>query len=241
MIKDKITNIHLAKTGKVSDKWASYLVHYDNLFDSLKDSPLKMLEIGIGHGGSLDTWSEYFTTAELIIGCDIDPKCAKLQYADKRVHVIVGDANSSEAYTKIVHLSKEFDIIIDDGSHRSVDVLNAFINYFPLVKPGGIFVIEDTHTLYQDGYGGGVLTDNGPYAFFKKIVDIINFQFWANEVSIQTYLRSFFTNQSVPPFILEGWIESVEFRNSIITIRKSNVAGHDKVGKNIRIGTIETW
>ena len=236
-----IREIHNSKKGKVSDKWRSYLKYYDNVFDTIKENKLKMLEIGVGHGGSLDTWSEYFINAELIIGCDIDPKCAKLIYEDKRVHIIVGDANANDAYSKIINLSSEFDLIIDDGSHMAVDILNAFINYFPLVKPGGMFLIEDTHTLYQNAYGGGILTENGPYAFFKKIVDVINFQFWANELHIQTYLRSFFPHQSVPSFILEGWIESIEFRNSIITIRKSEVSGHDKVGENIRVGAEETW
>lgn len=241
MTDSTIAQIHQNKTGKVSDKWASYLTHYDKILIELKSRKIKMLEIGVGHGGSIDTWREYFSNAELIIGCDIDPKCSKLQYDDPKINVVVGDANSNEAYAKITSISNQFDLIIDDGSHRSVDILNSFINYFPLLKPSGIFVIEDTHTLYQDPYGGGILTENGPYAFFKKIVDVINFQFWKNEISIQTYLRTFFPLQATPNFILEGWIESIEFKNSMITIYKATQPGHDKVGRNIRVGTLETW
>ena len=42
---------------------------------------------------------------------------------------------------------------------------------------------------------------------------------------------------AIPSFIGEGWVESIEFRNSIITIRKSKNSGHEKLGKRIITGT----
>jgi hypothetical protein len=80
MTERRIETLHRGKTGKVSDKWASYLGYYDTLFASLRDSPVSMLEIGVQNGGSLETWSRYFEAGERFIGCDIDPHCGLLQY-----------------------------------------------------------------------------------------------------------------------------------------------------------------
>ena len=230
--------LHRSKSGKVSDKWASYLPFYDALFAPLREQPISMLEIGVQNGGSLETWSAFFTAAQVFVGCDIDPKCAELRYDDARVKIVVGDANTNQAYQKILLESQSFDIVIDDGSHVSNDVISSFINYFPHVKPGGVYVIEDTHCLYLDQFGGGLLNDNGAYAFFKRLVDLLSFQFWQDEVSIGCYLRTFFDLKSTPQFIVDGWIESIEFRNSIITIRKSNSPGHNKLGERVTVGTV---
>lgn len=231
-----INSLHRNKTGKVSNKWESYLSYYDVLLNSLRNNPVSMLEIGVQNGGSLETWAEYFQSGKCFIGCDIDPKCGELVFDDNRINVVVGDANSSTAFKAIQTISHDFDIVIDDGSHISTDVLNSFVNYFPLVKPGGLYIVEDTHTLYMDQFGGGILNEFGAYAFFKRLVDVISFQFWQDQLSINTYLRTFFPLQSTPQFILDGWIDSIEFRNSIITITKSQASGHNKLGNSILAG-----
>ncbi len=239
-----IENLHKNKTGKVSDKWASYLPYYDQLFSPLRDKPIRLLEIGVQNGGSLETWSDYFDNASLLIGCDIDPRCGNLNYNDPRINIVVGDANSDVTYQKLLAITTEYDIVIDDGSHKSMDIINSFINYFPLLTPGGVFVIEDTCCLFMDEFGGGVLNEFNAYAFFKRLTDVVNFQFWKNDVSINSYLRTFFNLASTPPFILDGWIESIEFRNSIITIKKSIRPGHDKLGERIIVGNdaqVQNW
>ncbi|SNX28928.1 Methyltransferase domain-containing protein [Polynucleobacter meluiroseus] len=232
-----IKQLHLEKTGKLSDKWESYLSYYDDLFLCLCDAPITLLEIGIQNGGSLDTWAKFFPNAQAIVGCDIDEKCNSLVYDDPKIHVVVGDANSEAANTKIRKISSEFDIIIDDGSHISSDILNSFLIYFPLVRPGGIYVVEDAHTLYDNSFGGGILNEFSALTFFKKLVDMVSYQFWARELTPSTLLFTYFEGHSIPPFISEGWIDSIEFRNSIITIKKAKQPGHEKLGKRIITGT----
>ena len=241
---ETIATLHRAKTGKISDKWASYLPYYDTLFAPWRDQPVRLLEIGVQNGGSLETWSRYFTQANVLVGCDIDPRCAGLRYDDQRIRIVVGDATAATAYREIAAISPQFDIVIDDGSHRSNDVINAFINYFPLLAPGGVFVVEDAHTLYMDDFGGGLLNEFGAMAFFKRLADVVSFQFWREQASIPTYLRTFFNLASTPAFIRDGWIDSVEFRNSIITIRKASSAGHDKLGERLIVGSnaaVQDW
>jgi hypothetical protein len=105
-----------------------------------------------------------------------------------------------------------------------------------MVKPGGLYVIEDTHTLYMNNFGGGVLNEFSAYSFFKKLIDLINIQFWGSELSLDVYFRTFFQLGEMPEFLREGWIESVEFRNSVIVIRKSLFATHDKLGERVVTG-----
>ena len=239
-----IETLHRNKTGKVSDKWASYLPYYDQLFAPLRKQPITLLEIGVQNGGSLETWSNYFDSATLLLGCDIDPKCAELRYDDPRVKVVVGDANVGTTFAAINAICNQFDVVIDDGSHKSNDVLNSFVNYFPMVKPGGVYVVEDAHCLYMNDFGGGVLHEFGAYAFFKRLVDVVSFQFWHEQVSINTYLRTFFDTSATPTFIQEGWIDSIEFKNSLITIRKAETVGHTKLGERITTGNlaqVQTW
>lgn len=232
-----IDTLHRNKTGKISDKWESYLDYYDTIFRSLSNCPISMLEIGVQNGGSLETWSEYFKSGKCFVGCDINPQCGLLKYDDPRISIVIGDANISSTLQAIRAISPYFDVVIDDGSHKSDDVLLSFINYFPMVKPGGLYVVEDTHTLYNDEFGGGILNEFGAYSFFKKLIDVINFQFWRDELPINTFLRTFFPLQYVPKFIIEGWVDAVEFRNSIIAIKKSKHFGHEKLGKRLITGS----
>ena len=232
-----IEQIHRQKMGKVSDKWSSYLPFYDELFEKYRTQNLNLLEIGVQNGGSLETWKTFFSNANILIGCDIDTRCSNLQYDDPRVHVVVGDANQPETHDRITALCKDFDIVIDDGSHLSNDILNSFMIYFPMVKPGGLFIVEDAHTLYLNDWGGGVLNEFSAYSFFKKLVDVISIQFWGNELSVDAYFRTFFPIGQMPSFLKEGWVESIEFRNSIIVIRKSLQASHEKLGERIVTGT----
>lgn len=239
--------IHESKTGKASDKWDSYLDYYDHLFTPLRDENIRLLEIGVQNGGSLETYAQYFKNGKIFIGCDINPDCSKLKYEDPRINVVVGDANADTAFTAIHKLEDQFDIIIDDGSHVSRDILNTFLIYFSSLKPGGIFVIEDTHTLYSPSYGGGLLSSISATEFFKKIIDIINYEWWGQHASMPAYMVSFFPDGRLPDCLADGWIESVEFRNSIITLRKSLHPSHNKLGdrivrgKEFTVFNPETW
>ena len=82
--------------GKVSDRWSIYLSEYERLFSDYRDRPIRLLEIGIQNGGSLEIWSKFFPCAEKFVGCDINLDCARLQYEDSRIAIVVADANTDE-------------------------------------------------------------------------------------------------------------------------------------------------
>ena len=96
-----LAELYRTHTGKVSDKWASYLAVYNRIFEPYRDKPVRLLEIGIQNGGSLEVWSKYFTNAMRLVGCDIDENCRQLTYADSRIAVVVGDACSEPTQATI--------------------------------------------------------------------------------------------------------------------------------------------
>ena len=137
-----IKDLYRNHSGKVTDKWTNYLKEYEDKLNRYQKLPIKFFEIGILNGGSLEIFAKYFLNAELILGCDIDPKCKDLHYDQKNVKVIVGDVNEEKIKNEIIKHSK-FDIIIDDGSHKLSDIIIALSIFFKNLKPGGFYILED--------------------------------------------------------------------------------------------------
>jgi hypothetical protein len=67
-----------------------------------------------------------------------------------------------------------FDVIIDDGSHRSEHIISTYRALFPRLKGGGKFVVEDLHASYWSEYGGGFRAPHSAMEFFKGLVDGLN-------------------------------------------------------------------
>jgi predicted O-methyltransferase YrrM len=217
-----LLEIHQRKTGKVSDKWEAYFPVYERLLAPIRSERLSLLEIGVQNGGSLDVWAEYLRNAEHIIGCDINPRCDDLWYDDRRINVVVGNACTAETRDRILAHAPAFDVIIDDGSHVSADIVRTFLVYFPLLKPGGVFVVEDMHAVYRAVVGGGVLSQTSAQQFFKGIAELTNLEHWKDQVHPQALLATFFpTPGSLPAWLVEGQVLGVEFLNSMVVIRKS--------------------
>lgn len=234
-----ISDLVRAHKGKVVDKWSSYLNTYDTIFAPYKDKKVNILEIGIANGGSLDVWAEYFHNAKHIVGCDINPNCGSLKYDDERVSVVIGDANETETINKIKAISEQFDIIIDDGSHLNPDVIKTFALYYPLLNYNGLYIVEDLHTSYWTGWGGGLRLPLSSMSFFKRLADVPNYEHWRIKRKRKEYLKYFEQYYSVE-FIEEelATIHSVMFVNSMVIIN-SKYADNNKLGKRIVRGNDE--
>jgi 23S rRNA U2552 (ribose-2'-O)-methylase RlmE/FtsJ len=224
----------------VSDKWESYLLIYDEIFNSYKTDPINLLEIGIQNGGSLEIWAKYFSEFNKLVGCDINPKCSKLIYDDSRISVIVGDANKEEVQEKILHHAKNYQIIIDDGSHTSRDIISSFARYFKYIEDGGLYVIEDLHCSYWEDFGGGVYDPYSSIAFLKILVDVINHEHFGNDLSLEKLLLGFESKFNITFDSNElRKIGSIKFYNSICVIEKKSYAKKTGVGKRVVCGNEE--
>jgi cephalosporin hydroxylase len=214
--------IHKNHHGKASDKWIHNLLAYQKIFSEFRSKKINLLEIGIQNGGSLDVWAEYFYKANLLVGCDIDPLVKKLVYTQEKIKVVVGDVNSDEVFQNIKTLADQFDIIIDDGSHTSKDIVTSFFKYFPLLKEGGVYVVEDLHASYWSVFGGGLFSPISAISFFKKMVDVVNKEHWGVPRTMQWFFRLFSVNYNISfeENLLDS-VYSVEFLNSMCVIRKT--------------------
>ena len=245
MNRESLLQLFERHQGKVSDKWQLYLEEYERLLAPYRDRPVRLLEIGVQNGGMLEIWAKYFPQAKVLIGCDIDPACAKLEFDDPRISVIIGDVNNDQTQAQISAASIEFDIIVDDGSHRSGDIIRSFGLLLPKLALGGSYVIEDLHCSYWDVYEGGLYYPFSSIAFFKSLADTLNHNHWGLEKSIDAILEGFKTVHQVEiDRDSLRLIHSVEFTDSVCTIRKlrksKNVLGKRMVsGKYASVVPVE--
>jgi glycosyltransferase involved in cell wall biosynthesis len=230
--------LHRQHDGKVSDKWSSYFGVYDRVLAPFRQQSVALLEIGVQNGGSLELWGSYFAQGRLFVGCDIEEACGKLRFADKRVRVVVGNANSEQTAVRIAEASPQFDIIIDDGSHLAHDIVQSFLRYFSWLRPGGVYIAEDVHTMYMHGYGGGLRSPTSAQEFFKLLVDIVNYQHWQGRLPLDDGVAAYAPGGRVPQFLLDGWVDRIEFENSFVVIHKARHAGHEKLGERVVSGTV---
>lgn len=120
-----------------TDKWM-YLPFYEEEFKRL--SPKTLLEIGVWEGESLKLWQNMFPHTK-IWGVEINPQFQK-------ENVFIGNQSDGQFLKSVVEQIGVPDIIIDDGSHKVSDQQKSFKVLFPLMKSGGIYVIEDLCTSY---------------------------------------------------------------------------------------------
>lgn len=233
-----LADLYLTHTGKGLDKWTHYLSEYDKLLSGFQEMPISLLEIGIQNGGSLEVFSSYFEHARMIVGCDIDPKCGMLAFGDPRIHIVVGDANSDVAETAVAALSDQYDIIIDDGSHQSGDIVKSFVRYFKYLNNGGLYIAEDLHCSYWDEFQGGLFFPFSSMSFFKRLVDVVNHEHWGLPVNASSLLSGFAAQYGTAfDAHLLASIHSIEFSNSICVIRKCSPEQNQR-GQRVLAGSV---
>ncbi|MFG2445251.1 hypothetical protein ACGFQG_20495 [Nocardia fluminea] len=165
-----------------SDKWGvhQYPQHYERHFQTVRDRPLTILEIGVGGydnprrgGESLRMWKRYFPRAA-VYGIDIIDKSS---LSESRMTILRADQADPVDLARVLEITGPLDIIIDDGSHVSAHVIATFALLFPALRSGGMYVIEDLQTSYWPHFGGkaGVYDDmETSVGFLKAMVDGLN-------------------------------------------------------------------
>jgi hypothetical protein len=168
--KGGIFDLFFATRGHLVHKWIHYLDIYEKYFAAYRDTPVKMLEIGVSKGGSLDLWRRYFGPDATIFGVDINPDCAKVATPPNQVRI---GSQADPAFLKsVVDEMGAPDIILDDGSHIAEHLRISFDALFPLLKEGGLYVIEDLQTAYWPaGYKGGYRRPGTAIEYVKQMID----------------------------------------------------------------------
>ena len=196
--------IEIGKKYPSSKNISGFIQLYEKYFLPFRELKINILEIGVDNGDSLRIWREYFPNAN-ICGIDIDKK----DFIINNTNIIQGDQSDYNFLNTLVNKYKNFDIIIDDGSHKSKHIISSFNFLFPFLNNNGLYVIEDLQTSYIPRYGGSRINlnkKNSSMNFIKSLTDSINYE--KNN-------RPFFKKS-----IFDGLVKSINFHQNIAFIYK---------------------
>ena len=116
---------------------------------------------GYKPGGSLRAWRDFFPKGR-IIGADIQ---LDTQFDDEpRIETYICDSTKPDSVSELMNKISQkpssenedsddqydaddfkFDIILDDGSHHDMDQIDTLKHFYPYLKEGGIYIIEDIY------------------------------------------------------------------------------------------------
>jgi hypothetical protein len=118
----------------------NYLRLYDELFGSLRDKPVALLELGVCFGLSMHMWADYFTHPDTVIHGIDNHSYGEFQ-GEQPSNVVLWDGDQAERPAGWPN--PILDVVIDDASHDPVKTEASFRLWFKAVRPGGIYVVED--------------------------------------------------------------------------------------------------
>jgi predicted O-methyltransferase YrrM len=146
------------KAPVLTDVYASYL-------KSRRMEPVRLLEVGVFFGASLKMWHAYFPNGTIYgidtfkgdqgNGSHFDNAASFLAEAPAypRMQVAICDQSSRADLERFAAAIREpFDFILDDGSHLMKDQQQTLGLLWPLLRPGGIYFMEDYASSYDTRY-----------------------------------------------------------------------------------------
>ena len=142
------------KTDKSQDDH-KYVGLYAMLLDHLREQTTNMTEIGVAAGQSLWMWHEFFPRAR-IWGIDIKlrEEVRKAFRKAAQVHLLQADATLKGTLQALGFADNSMDVIIDDGLHEAQANEQVLLNFWPSLRCGGFYFIEDIQTGSHGGMDG---------------------------------------------------------------------------------------
>jgi len=189
--------------GRLVHKWIQFLDAYDTHFSRYRGTDVTMLEIGVSMGGSLEMWRDYFGQKATICGIDVNPDCANRVSSPNKVRI--GSQDDPDFLHGVIGEIGQPDIILDDGSHIGRHQTASFHILFPLLKEGGLYVIEDLHTSYWSGsWEGGYRKAGTGIELVKQMID--DMHAWYHDRPDETQAMQ--------------WVPAIHLYDSIVFIEK---------------------
>lgn len=222
---DTLNDIALECGTDKSSVVHDYCRKYEKYLPFPRSMPMNILEIGVAVGASLRMWERWFFNSS-ITGMDINFTCKRFE--SPRITVEIGSQADEKFLYHVNMLNGPFDLIVDDGSHQNAHQILTFQTLFPLLKDGGIYVVEDTCTSYWAQFGGGLKKEGTCTEYFKGLIDEVNFfgELVSNATDGTTERHARRDDILLAQFdkkaekYIGTSIESITFLNSIIIIKK---------------------
>ena len=131
-----MTDSEAGAFGRITDKVVQgYLPVYLRIAAELGPRA-RVCELGVDKGYSLRLWQALFPLGEVT---GVDNRADPSVWPDGARCIIM----AAEDPALPDRLGQQYDLIVDDASHYGVAVTAAFRNLWPLVRPGGYYVVED--------------------------------------------------------------------------------------------------
>lgn len=124
-----------------------YMPAYNAIADQLSTAG-RICEVGVLAGGSLATWKDLFPDG-IIAGVDQDPEA---HWPPGTIKIVAGQDDPGLPAMLAQH-SQQWDMIVDDASHDGDLTAATFGLLWPMVSPGGFYVIEDWFVGFADYHG----------------------------------------------------------------------------------------
>ena len=215
-----------------------YFRIYDELFKIKQLDNVNILEIGVKMGGSIEMLTNYFKNLNKYIYIDINKDCKKFENIFNNENIYIGDQENID-FLNGLNIDN-LDIVIDDGGHQFKQQINSFNTLFTKLNDGGIYLIEDTHSSYDNYsniypkdnvYNGGRLKKDTTIEYFKLLSDEVTAWAYNNNHGTcplyEPYSKTWYefinkydiTNNDLIN-ILRDTIHSITFYDSIIVIKK---------------------
>lgn len=192
-----------AHDGRKVAKWTPYLDAYDGHLSRFRNTDVGLLEIGVFEGGSLELWRSYLGPDARILGVDIEPACATR--VDPPNRVLIGSQADPVFLRRAVEEIGRLDVVVDDGSHQAKHQMVSFKTLFPLVEPGGLYIIEDMHTAYWYSFDGGRGRPGTAVDLARRIID--DMHGWHHDAPQTTEAQH--------------WVPAVHVYDSMVVIEKA--------------------
>lgn len=209
-------------------KWHHYFPVYDRHLGAHAGRDLRLLEIGVGRGGSLEMWREFLGAGAQIIGLDARAEVSSL--AHDNVLIRIGNQNDRAFLRALVAQFGSFDVIIDDGSHVPSHQITALEELFPALSTDpGIYIVEDLHTNVWERHREDrpnfldravQLIDAlyEPYSIIKRVTDVLAQRGHGGQLLIGGRRR----DESIPVTVsrLAASLGGIHFYDSMIVLEK---------------------
>jgi len=141
----------LLKQSQSTKNWHSMGHMYGEYLDPLRlaQGQVNMMEIGLQFGASLNLWFSAFPRGK-VYGLEynrLQLKQAAGDQTQERATIFRGDQTNVTLLREIsAQVRSEvglLDFIVNDGGHSMEQQIVSFTHLMPLVRPGGVYFIED--------------------------------------------------------------------------------------------------
>jgi hypothetical protein len=207
------------KFSDKAHKWHHYFPIYTSRFKRFQDKPVRILEIGVQRGGSIEMWRKWFHPETVIVGLDINVECMQFDDPESLTHVRIGDQADTAFLRAVTDEFGPFDIIMDDGGHTTNQMITSFNALFRYaLTDEGLYMVEDTHSNYL---GKFIDSDVTFVDYAKNMVDLIHEHYVraGSPKEFRTDLEESSLFEIEVPY-LTAWVDSITFYDSIIAIEK---------------------